>query len=213
LNGNGGAPYGAAAGAVAVALFAAAALVIGDRPAFDAPAADVAAHFDENRTRIQVHCALVALSAPFWVWFLATVASLTGRAGAVAYGCGLVLLTLFLADVTTLAVGALRPGNMAASPELAVTLVDVEFLLMGMAAFAVAGMLLAFAALAIWPPWLRALAAAAALAYALRVGTLFTTEGAFAADGALGLYVPAAALVSWVFVASVALALRLRTET
>lgn len=193
-------------------MFAAAVVVTGDRPAFDAPAADVAAHFDENRTAIQVHCALIALAAPFWVWFLATVASVAGRAGAVAYGCGLVFLALFLADVTTLAVGALRPGNMAASPELAVTLVDIEFLLMGMAAFAVAGMLLAFAVLPIWPSWLRGLAVAAAFAYALRVGTLFTTEGAFAADGVLGLYVPAAALGAWVFVASVVLALRLRGE-
>lgn len=51
-------------------------------------------------------------------------------------------------------------------------------------------MLAAFAALALrdralWPPWLGWLAAVAALGYALRVGTLFTTDGAFAADGVL----------------------------
>jgi uncharacterized membrane protein len=206
MSGDGWSPYGAAAGAVAVALFVAAALVMGERPAFDAPAAEVAAHFDENRTRIQVHCALIALSAPFWVWFLATVASPAGRAGAVAFGCGLTFLTLFLVDVTTLAVGALRPENMTASPELAVTLRDVEFLLMGMAAFVVAGMLLAFAVLPIWPRWLARLAVLAAVAYSLRIGTLFTTEGPFAADGALGLYVPASAFASWIFVASVVLA-------
>ena len=40
-------------------------------------------------------------------------------------------------------------------------------------------------------------------AYALRLGTLFTTEGPFAADGVLGLYVPAGALASWIFLASV----------
>jgi uncharacterized membrane protein len=202
MSGDGWSPYGAAAGAVAVALFVAAALVMGERPAFDAPAAEVAAHFDENRTRIQVHCALIALSAPFWVWFLSTVASPAGRAGAVAFGCGLTFLTLFLVDVTTLAVGALRPENMTASPELAVTLRDVEFLLMGMAAFVVAGMLLAFAVLPIWPRWLARLAALAAVAYSLRLGTLFTTEGAFAADGVLGLYVPASAFASWIFLAS-----------
>jgi hypothetical protein len=200
--------YGAAAGAVAVLLFAAAALLIGERPAFDAPAAEVAAHFDENRTRIQVHCALIALSAPFWVWFLATVASLAGHAGTVAFGCGLTFLTLFLVDVTTLAVGALRPENMTASPELAVTLRDIEFLLMGMAAFAVAGMLLAFSVLPIWPRGLARLAVLAAVAYSLRIGTLFTTEGPFAADGVLGLYVPAGAFASWIFLASVVLARR-----
>jgi hypothetical protein len=186
----------------------AAALVIGDRPAFDAPAVEVAAHLDENRTRIQVHCALIALSAPFWIWFLATVASVAGRAGAVVFGCGLTFLTLFLVDVTTLAVGALRPENMTASPELAVTLRDLEFLLMGMAAFVVAGMLLAFAVVPIWPRWLRGLAVLAAVAYSLRLGTLFTTEGPFAADGVLGLYLPVGAFASWIVLASVMLARR-----
>jgi hypothetical protein len=215
------APYGAAAGAIAIGLFVAAALVIGERPALDASGAEVAASFDENRTRIQVACALNAAMAPFLVWFLATVASLTRaggpgtrRAGTVAYGCGLIFIALFLADVTALAAGALRPENMAAAPELAAALHDFEFLAMGMAAFAAAGVPAAYAVLvlrdkAIWPDWLGWLAAIAAPAYALRVGTLFTTEGAFAADGALGLYVPVVAIASWLFVASVVLALRL----
>jgi hypothetical protein len=50
----------------------------------------------------------------------------------------------------------------------------------------------------------------AAPAYGLRLGTLFTTEGAFAADGVLGLYVPVSALATWIVLASVVLALRLR---
>lgn len=54
------------------------------------------------------------------------------------------------------------------------------------------------------------LAAAAAPAYALRVGTLFTTNGAFAANGVLGLFVPVIAFAGWMLVASVALALKLR---
>ena len=139
----------------------------------------------------------------------------TRRAGAVAYGCGLIFVTLFLADVTSLAVGALRPDNMAAAPELAAALRDFEFLAMGMAAFAAAAVLAAFAVLvlrdkAIWPQWLGWLAAIAAPAYALRVGTLFTTEGAFAADGALGLWVPVIAFASWTLVASLVLAVSLR---
>ena len=117
------APYGAGAGAVAVALFVVGSVIIGERPGFDAPAAEVAADFDEHRTRIQVGCAVLAALAPFLVWFLATIASLTRsdppgarRAAAVAYGCGLIFVTLFLADVTALAVGALRPENMLAAP-------------------------------------------------------------------------------------------------
>jgi hypothetical protein len=216
------APYGAAAGAVAIALYAVASLIIGTPPDFDAPASEVVAYLDEHRTRIQVGSAIHATWAPLFVWFLATVASLaraggpgTRRAGAVAFGCGLALLVLFLADVTALAVGALRPENMAAHPELAVALHDFSWLAMGMASFLVTGVLAAFAVLAlrdkaIWPEWLGWLAALAALAYALRVGTLFTTEGVFAADGLLGLWAPVVAAAAWIFVASVVLSLRLR---
>ncbi len=216
------APYGAAAGAAAIALYAVGAVVAGTPPDFDAPGTEVAAYLDEERTRIQVGSAIQAVWAPLFVWFLATVASLTRaggpgarRAGAVAFGCGVIFIALFLADVTSLAVGALRPGNMAAAPQLAAALHDFSWLAMGMAAFVAAGVLGALAALvlrhkALWPDWLGWLAAIAAALYALRVGSLFTTEGAFAADGALGLYVPVIAIAGWIFIASVVLTLEIR---
>ncbi len=139
----------------------------------------------------------------------------TRRAGAVAYGCGLTFLALFLADVASLAVGTLRPESMARAPELAAALHDFSWLAMGMAAFLVCGALGAFAVLslrdkAVWPEWLGWLAAIAAPAYALRVGTLFTTDGAFAADGLLGLWVPVIAAAGWIVLASVVLALDIR---
>jgi hypothetical protein len=218
------APYGAAAGAIAMVLFVVGSLVIGDLPDLEAPGAEVAAHLDEDRTRIQIGCAVLAAATPFLVWFLATVASLTRaggpgtrRAGAVAYGCGAIFIALFLADVTSLTVGALRPENMAANPELASVLRDFEFLSMGVAAPVAAMMLAAFAVIAlrdraVWPRWAGLLAAIAAPAYMLRIGTLFTTDGPFAADGALGLYVPVGALVGWIGIASVVLAGRLRSD-
>jgi hypothetical protein len=201
-----------------VVLFLAGAIVVGQRPPFDAPGSEVAASLADHRTRIQVGCALLAAFAPFVVWFLATVASLArerggaaGRAGAVAYGCGLAFVALFLADVSSLAVGALRPGDMRASPELAAALHDFEFLAMGVAAPLATGLLIACAVIArsgagIWPRWLGWLAMAAAPVYLLRMGTIFTTEGPFAADGVLGLWLPVAALAGWLFLASVTLA-------
>jgi hypothetical protein len=82
----------------------------------------------------------------------------------------------------------------------------------GSASFVMAGALAAFAVLvlvhaAVWPRWVGWLAAAAAALYALRAGTLLATDGAFAADGLLGLYVPVAAVAGWVLIASVTLAL------
>jgi hypothetical protein len=197
--------------------------VIGERPRFDAPGAEVAAALLERRTSIQVGVAFLAAAAPFFVWFLATVASLTRdcgpgarRAGAVAYGCGLTFLAVFLVDLTALAVSALRPANLVAAPQLAAVLRDFEWLAMGTAAFLGVGVLAAFAALAlwhkaIWPEWIGWLATLAALAYALRVGTLFTTDGAFAADGQLGLWLPVSAFASWTLIASGVLAFRART--
>lgn len=217
-------PYGAAAGALAIALYVAAALVIGAPPDFDASGAEVAAHIERNSTRIQVGSAINAVSTPLFVWFLATVASLARaggpgarRDGAVAFSCGTIFVALFLVDLTALAVSALRPENMAAAPELAAALRDFEWLAMGMAAPAVAAMLAAFAVLSlrdgvVWPRWLGRLAAIAALAYALRLGTLFTTEGAFAADGALGLWLPVFAVAAWITTASVVLALELSSR-
>jgi hypothetical protein len=213
--------YGAAAGAIAIALFAAAALVVGDGPGMDASGGEVASFYDGSRTEIQVGCALIAVSAPLLIWFLATVASLSRGAGprarlagSVAFGCGLVFLALFLADVSTLAAGALRPENMAASPELARTLRDLEWLAIGMATFLGVGLLAAFAVLvlraeAIWPRWLGWLAVIAAIAYALRIGTLFTTDGPFAAGAVLGLYVPVAGLAGWFFIGSALLTFKL----
>jgi hypothetical protein len=217
------ATMGSLAGALAVILFVAGAVVTGERPAFDAPAGELVAYLAEERTRVQVSGVLFAAMAPFFVWWLVTVGSLArgerrpaaGRAAAVAQGCGLIFLTMFLVDVTALEVAALRPENMAANPELAVALTDFELLLMGMASLAVVGMLVAFAILtlrdrAVWPRWLGWLAVVAAPAYGLRVGTLFTTDGPFAADGVLGLWVPVATLASWILLASFALVIKVR---
>jgi hypothetical protein len=215
---------GAASGAVAIGLFVAGALVIGERPDFDATGAQHASFFEGHRDDIRLGAALDAAAAPFLVWFLATVAALARgggddnrqrRAATVAFGCGLVFVALFLADITSLVAGAMRPGHMTEHPELATTLVDFEWLAMGVAAPVVVMMLLAFAALSlrdrvIWPRWAGALAVLAAAAYGLRVGTLFETGGDWAADGLLGLYVPVGALTGWLVVASVTLALRRR---
>jgi hypothetical protein len=213
------ATYGAAAGAAGIVLFAAGSLVIGERPGFDAGGAEIAADLEEDRTRTQLGCAILVAWTPLFVWFLATVASLAREAGpgarrtaAVAFGCGLVFIALFLVDVTALAVSALRPENMAADPELAVALRDFEWLAIGSASFVMGGALAGFAALvlvhaAVWPRWIGWLAVAAAVLYSLRAGTLLATDGAFAADGLLGLYVPVAAVAGWVLIASVTLAL------
>lgn len=211
---------GAGAGAAAAVLFVVAAVLVGERPGFHAPGVEVVAHLDARRTEVQLASALFAVAAALLVWFLSTVTALARAASpgarpatTTAYGCGLVFVALFLADITALAVGALRPGQLAATPQLAVALRDFELLAMGVAAPVVVGMLAALAWMVIrhgllWPVWIGWLAAGAALAYSLRAGTLFVTDGPFAADGVLGLLVPVGGLVGWLLLSSVTLTLR-----
>jgi len=215
-------PLAAAAGSAAVGLFLAGALVIGERPPFSAGGDELVAFIEAERTQIQIGAALGAAAVPFFICFLAAVVSLTGggsravrQTGLWLFGCGLSFITLFLADLTTLAVNALRPGNAAAAPEVAVALQDFELVAMGAASFSVVAMLAAAAILPlrhewVWPRWVGWLAAVAAALYALRAGTIFTTDGVFAADGVLGIWVPVAALVAWLGIAGAVLARALR---
>lgn len=211
-------PLAAAAGGVAVALFLAGALVLGERPSFSSGGDEVVAFIEARRTQIQIAAALQATAVPFFICFLATVLSLTTRCGAATrqagfwlFGCGLAFITLFLADLTALAVSALRPENAAAAPEVAVALRDFEWVAMGIAALSAATMLAAAALLilrhgVLWARWVGFLAAAVAILYALRMGTIFTTGGVFAADGLLGIWVPVGAILVWIVVAAASLA-------
>lgn len=215
-----GAARGAFAGVASVGLFVASAAVSGTPPDFDASGAVVAEYFAERQTRIQIGAALAALAMPLLVWFLAavlTVATDQGRPGSrqtatVAFGSGLVFIALYLTDVAALCVGALRPESMASAPELASALHDFSWMAPAIAAFFGAAMLCCFAVLSlrdeVWPRLLGWAAALAALCYSLRIGALFTTDGPFAADGVLGLYVPVVALSAWVVAAGLSLGLR-----
>jgi hypothetical protein len=209
---------GAASGALFGVLFVIGGLLIPLPPDYGGPPSAAASYFEDNDSGIQLGSAVIAAGAPFLVWFLATVRSLAqaagpaaGRAATVAFGCGLITLALFLSDVAALTVGALRPSNMTAAPELAAALLDYSFLAIAMATFLTCGVLVAFAVLvlrdrALWPQWLGWLAVIAAAAYALRIGTLFTTTGPFTAGGALGLWTPVVALMAWLVLAGVLLA-------
>lgn len=73
--------------------------------------------------------------------------------------------------------GALRPVNMSAAPQLASALLDFSFLAIAMGSFLTAGVFAGFAVIALregalWPRWLGWLAVAAALFCTFRVGAV-----------------------------------------
>ena len=198
-------------------LFAGGGLLSPAPPDFDSSAQEVVAFFTEDRTRIHVSSALLVVAMPFMIWFLAAVGSAARPAGEsatraanVALASGSVAVGVFLTDVAALLVGALRPENMAASPELAQALHDYSWVAPAASAPMFAAMLAAFAVMslrdgAVWPRRLGWAAAVAAVAYMLRTGAVFTDDGPFAADGVLGFVVPIVALLGWILAASVTL--------
>ena len=206
-----------------MAMYAAGGLLAGTPEHFGGPPVEAVAYLTRHPDRIQLGAAFFAASAPLLTWFLATVAALarehgpaTARAASTAFACGVASLALFMSDSAALVVGTLRPANMRAAPELASALLDYSFVAIAMASFLTAAVFAAYAVIALragalWPRWLGWLAAAAALGCALRVGTLFTTEGPFTAAGVLGFWLPVAAFGGWITLASLVLASRLRT--
>jgi len=185
---------GAAGGIVAVLLFVFGfGLLTSGAPGFDAPGRDWAAQFTDHATRIQIGLLF------FFVWFLGSLRAAiaaaeggTGRLASIAYGAGLVSVAVLVVGLTATATAAFRPEEV--DPNLTRALNDFGVLIGGPAAAAFTAL---FAATAIagyrhgaLPAPIAGFSALSAITQPLAFGVVFTTSGAFAADGVLGGYVP-----------------------
>ena len=156
--------YGAATGIAAIVLFAVGFFVTPELPEPDAQAGEVAKYFADEQDGIQVGAAFLAASAVALLWFLATLTAVLRRAeggprlSSTVFGAGVITIGLFLADITAFAVGAFRPENMQASPELAQALMDFSVLALGVGSLVFAGFFAAIAILSLrdkaLPAWL-----------------------------------------------------------
>ncbi len=206
---------GAATGIAAVVLFAIGFFITPEPPDADASASEIASYFAEEENSIQVGVAFLAASALALIWFVGTLTSVLRRAegaprlSSIVFGTGVISITLLLTDVTALAVGALRPENMQAAPELAQALYDYNLLALSVGAFVLAGFYLAVGLLSLrfgaLPAWLGWLALVAAVATAFGIGSAFATDGAFAFKGVLGWWAGLVAFAAWFLAASVTL--------
>jgi hypothetical protein len=191
--------YGALAGVVAVVLFVVGfVIVLPKPPAPDASAESFAGYYTNHQDAIRAAIVIISASLLAFIWFLGSLSSAlrsaigSPRLPTVAFGGGIIAAVFFLIALTVTATAAFRPDE--TSPEVIRALNDVGLVC---GAPAAAGFVALFAATALviarsnaLPQWLCAVNVVAAVASLGAIGAMFTTTGAFAADGALGLFVP-----------------------
>jgi hypothetical protein len=191
--------YGAATGIAFVVLtIIGFAIVFPSPPDLDAPAQDWASYFTAHHDGVRASLVILAAGFFFFIWFLGTLTSVlriatgTPRLPSIVLAGGLLGAACLLIGFSSEAVAAYRPQ--AVDPGLTRALADV-FLLSGVAAIPAFTAFFAASALVIlrtgaFPGWLGWLLVIAAVVQPLTFGALFTKTGAFAGDGALGLFVP-----------------------
>jgi len=191
--------YGAATGIVFVILAVIGfAVVIPNPPDLNAPAQEWTSYFIGHHSAIRAGVVILSVAFFFYIWFLGTltsvlrIASGTPRLPSIALIGGTIAGGMLLLGLTGDAVAAYRPQGV--DPTLTRELADI-FVISGVVA--IPAFTAFFAATAIvllrsgaFPGWLGWLTAVAAVVQPLTYGALFTKSGAFAGDGALGLFVP-----------------------
>jgi hypothetical protein len=182
------------AGFAFVVMTAAAALLVADAPAAGASAADVADYFDDAHVRIVTSVYLQGLALALFVWFLSGLAWRLHSGGAplrarVAYGAGLIAMTLFGLAAVVLGALAFRATD---DTSLAQSLFDVAVFSQNTAAFPIAVLVAAG-----WRSWRGAVLAAIFLVDAATVAE----DGFFAPDGGYS-RVAAILFLGWVAAAS-----------
>jgi hypothetical protein len=193
---------GAATGALSVLLFIVSLGIFPAPPDVDAPATEVHAFYTNEQDGIRASLVLAIAALFFFIWFLGSVRSAlrtaeggTGRVSSIAFAGGLVSAGALFTLITLLGGAAFRPEE--ATPEVTTAINDLAVVT---GAPALAGLTALFAACAkvtlrhgAFPSSIGWLLVLAALAQPFAVGAMLTDSGAFAGDGALGLFLPVVA--------------------
>jgi hypothetical protein len=207
--------YGAATGIVfALLTIIGFAIVIPSPPDLDSSAKVIAAYYVDHQDAIRAGLTVAGVGLIFFLWFLGSLRSAlaaaeggTARLSSIAFASGAVAVAALIVGIGAAEVAAFRPDDV--DPGTTRAFNDLFAVIGAPAAAALTAMLAATAvvgfrhnALPAWAAWLSAIGAVGQLpAY----GTAFTTSGAFAADGVLGLLVPVITLVVAVVAISIVL--------
>jgi hypothetical protein len=191
--------YGAATGILFVVLaIVGFAVVIPTPPDLNAPAQEWSSYFLGHHDAVRAGIVILAVALFAFIWFLGTLTSVlriatgTPRLPSIVFAGGILGIASLMIGLAAEAVAAYRPQGV--DPLITRALNDI-FVLVGVAAIPAFVAFFAASALVIlrtgaFPPWLGWLLVVAAAVQPLTFGALFTKHGAFAGDGALGLFVP-----------------------
>jgi hypothetical protein len=191
--------YGAATGILFVVLaIVGFAVVIPTPPDLNAPAQEWSSYFLGHHDAVRAGIVILAVALFAFIWFLGTLTSVlriatgTPRLPSIVFAGGILGIASLMIGLAAEAVAAYRPQGV--DPLIIRALNDI-FVLVGVAAIPAFVAFFAASALVIlrtgaFPPWLGWLLVVAAAVQPLTFGALFTKHGAFAGDGALGLFVP-----------------------
>jgi hypothetical protein len=191
--------YGAATGIVFVILAVIGfAVVIPSPPDLNASAQEWSTYFLNHHDAVRAGLVIFAVALFFFIWFLGTLTSVlriatgTPRLPSIVTIGGILGAACLLIGYAPEAVAAYRPQGV--NGEITRAMSDL-FVLSGVAAIPAFTAFFAAAAIVIlrtgaFPAWLGWLLVVAAAVQPLTFGALFTKTGAFAGDGALGLFVP-----------------------
>ena len=191
--------YGAATGILFVVLaIVGFAVVIPTPPDLNAPAQEWSSYFLGHHDAVRAGIVILAVALFAFIWFLGTLTSVlriatgTPRLPSIVFAGGILGIASLMIGLAAEAVAAYRPQGV--DPLITRALNDI-FVLVGVAAIPAFVAFFAASALVIlrtgaFPAWLGWLLVVAAAVQPLTFGALFTKHGAFAGDGALGLFVP-----------------------
>jgi hypothetical protein len=190
--------YGAATGIVFVILTIVGFIVFPTPPDLNSPAQEWASYFLGHHDGVRAAIVLLTVAMFFFIWFLGTLTSVlriatgTPRLPSIAFAGGILGAACLLIGLSAEGVAAFRPQGV--DPLITRAMNDI-FVMVGVAA--IPAFVAFFAATAVvilrtgaFPSWLGWLLVIAAVVQPLTFGALFTKSGAFAGDGALGLFVP-----------------------
>jgi hypothetical protein len=193
---------GAATGALSVLLFIVGLGIFPAPPDVDAPASEIHAYYSAEQGGIQASLVVLTAALFFFIWFLGSLRSAlriaeggTGRVSSIAFAGGVVSASALVVFITMTAGAAFHPDE--STPEVTLALNDLGVI---SGAPALAGLTALFGASAkvalrhgAFTGSIGLLLVLAALAQPFAVGAMLTDSGAFAGDGALGLFLPVTA--------------------